>query len=118
MRKKIKENDVKIFGYILGGLAALVALIALAFVLELGGLKWAAFFAPKHEAVRREVFKTTRSYNESKTQDLAKFRLEYLRAEGTEKDALASTIRIMFADYDHDLLPNELAVFLTEIRGY
>lgn len=110
---------MKTFGYIMLGLVGLVLMIALAFVLELGGLKWKGFFAPKHENVRREVFKETRSYNEAKVQDLARYRLQYKQAEDAEsKEAIASTIRIMFADYVADDIPAELYSFLKKIRGY
>ena len=109
---------MKIAGAILGVILVVIALIAIAFTMELGGLQWAKFFNPRKEAVRRDVFKQTRSFNESKTQDLARFRLQYMEAEGGSREALASTIRIMFADYDRSLLPNELAAFLYQIRGY
>lgn len=109
---------MKAIGYTLLGLVALALVIALAFVAELGGLRWSRFFGPRKEAVRREVFRATRSYNESKTQDLARYRLQYLQADAGGKAALASTIRIMFADYNADLLPRELAVFLFDVRGY
>lgn len=104
--------------YIALALLGLVLLIALAFVMELGGLKWAKFFNPRKENVRREVFEATRSYNESKLQDLAKYRLQYIKADDEGKAALRSTIRHMFANYDKDKLPVELASFLYEIRGY
>lgn len=109
---------MKTLGIIVASIGAVIVLIVLAFVLELGGLQWKRFFAPKHEAVRREVFKQTRSYNESKTQDLARFRLQYMRGSAEDKAALAATIRTMFADYDRNLLPNELSDFLYQIRGY
>jgi len=105
-----------ILGWIIAGVAGLTLLIVVAFTLELGGLQWKAFFGPKHEAVRREVFKQTRSYNEAKEQELLKYRLEYLRADEDGKRALASTIRHAFADYDDTLLTEELRRFLREIK--
>jgi len=108
-------NKTKITMLVIGGL---IALAALAFGLEMAGLQWRRFFAPRHENVNREVFKATRSYNEAKTQDLARYRLQYEKGNPEEKEAIASTIRIMFADYDRDLLPNELSSFLYKIRGY
>jgi hypothetical protein len=108
---------MKIVGKIVLGILAFIALIALAFVIELGGLKWKRFFAPKHEAVRREVFKETRSYNEGKLQDLTRYRLEYMRATTEdEKSALAFTIRHQFAEYDESKLPLELAEFVRKIK--
>ena len=110
---------MKTFGYIIGGIIVIVLLIVLAFFMELGGLEWNKFFAPKHEAVRREVFKETRSYNEAKLQDLAKYRLQYLEADNeASKSAIASTVKHMFADYDRSKLPTELSTFLYQVRGY
>lgn len=96
----------------------LIFFIGLAFVAELGGLQWSMFFNPKHEAVRREVFKQTRSYNEAKEQELIKYRLEYLRCKDqAEREAIASTIRLAFADYDEELLDSvELRNFLREMK--
>ena len=94
-----------------------IIIFALVFGGEMLSLKWQKFFAPKHEAVRREVFKETRSYNEAKLQQLSKYRLEYLRSTSeTEKAALASTIRHTFAEYDESKLPHELKKFLYDIK--
>ena len=110
---------MKVVGYITIGIVVIVALIALAFVFELGGLQWKKFFAPKHENVRREVFEETRSYNEAKTQDLARYKLQYERSNDIEeKEAIAATIRHTFANYDAEKLPVGLASFLRQIRGY
>lgn len=106
--------------YIEGILVAIVIIVLLvgaAFTLELGGLKWKRFFAPKHENVRREVFLETRSFNEAKMQELTRYRLEYMRSDDpAEKSAIASTIRLGFADYDTSKLPLELQSFLDEIK--
>ena len=110
---------MKTFLCIVGGLAAIVVLVALAFVLELGGLQWRRFFAPKHEEVRREVFEETRSFNEAKIQDLARYKLQYDKAsDPADKEAIASAVRVMFADYDSSRLPAGLASFLKSIRSY
>lgn len=105
-------------GYVIAAIVGMALLIALAFALKLGGLQWQKFFAPRHEAVRRQVFKQTRSYNESKTQDLVRFRLQYMQSDAAGQAALKPTIRLMFADYDASLLPTELASFLREVRGF
>ena len=106
---------------VIGGAIGFVLMIALFIALAFGGewfsLKWKSYFAPKHENVRRKVFKETRSYNEAKLQDLTKYRLEYMRAETPEEKAvLASTIRHMFAEYDENRLPLELSQFLRTIK--
>lgn len=95
---------------------ALVVIIAIVSLTYLGlfHYKW---FGPKFENARREVFESTRSYNQAKLQELAKYRLEYLRSKDeVEKEALASTIRHRFADYDRYKLPYELKMFLDEVN--
>lgn len=98
--------------------SGLVLLIVLAFALNLGGLEWSRFFGPRREAVRRDVFKQTRSYNEGKEQELIRYRRQYLLAKSDEdKAVLASTIRLTFADYDETLLDSmELRTFLEQIK--
>ena len=94
-----------------------IMLVALPFGLEMGNLQWKRFFAPKHENVRREVFKATRSFNEAKVQELVKYRLEYMRSDDdAEKGAIASTMRLGLADYDTSKLPYELQTFVEEIK--
>ncbi len=101
------------------GLLVLGAMIVFAFGAEFGSLKWQGYFAPKHAAVDREVFKQTRSFTEGKLQELTKYRLEYLREkDSTAKEAIASTIRHQFADFDANHLTDaELRSFLADIRS-
>lgn len=104
-------------GYVVAGITGLAILVALAFAFGIGGLEWARYFGPRREAVRRDVFKETRSYNEGKEQELIKLRLEYLRASADDKPVIASTIRLSFADYNEDLLDSaELRQFLRTIK--
>ena len=108
---KLKVISLNIIG--------IVALIVVAFMLELGGLQWNKFFAPRKENVRREVFEATRSYNQAKVQELAKYKLEYEMAKDEEsKTALSNVVMFRFADYDSSKLPYGLKVFLKERRGY
>ena len=109
---------MKIIGYVAIGVVVLVVLLSAAFGMEWAGIKWYGFFGPKRAAVRREVFKQTRSYNEGKEQELIKLRLEYLREKDEEaKKAIASTIRHSFADYNEDLLDSaELRAFLKQMK--
>lgn len=98
------------------GIAGTIGALALIFALNLGVLEWDRFFKPKRAAIEREVFLETRSYNEAKLQNLAKLRLEYLRAEAVDDQismkALESTIRHTFAEYDSSKLPPEMRQFL------
>jgi len=94
---------------ILIGLGCVVGLFVLIFVSQ----EAYRFFGPRGEDIRREVFKSTHSYNQAKVQELAKYRLEYLREKNADsKEAIASTIRHLFADYDSQNLQPELRNFL------
>lgn len=96
---------------------AIIGIIALGLGLDLLGLNWLKFIGPKRQNIRTEIFRETRSYTESRMQDLARFRLQYLQAE-TDKDreAIASTVRVMFAEFNPDRIQdNEQRRFLRSV---
>jgi len=98
------------------GIGSIILLIVLSFAMELGGLEWKKFFAPKHAAVEREVFTQTRSFNEAKKQELVKLQYEYMRSKDDEsKKAIAFVVRNNFADYDKNKLSPELRDFINEV---
>ena len=99
------------------GVGLLVAGVLIIVGISFGGLWSYRYFAPRYEDARRKVFKETRSYNEGKMQQLAKYRYEYLTGTVEEKTIIGSTIRHMFADYESQELPIELRNFLDEIKG-
>ncbi len=103
---------------VLIAIAGIAGILALSFGAETLSLKWKRYFAPQHENVKREVFEETKSYNEGKIQQLAKYKLEYDRGDAADRAALQSTIQHMFADMDAERLPPQLAAFLTQTRGY
>ena len=100
------------------GLAALIGMLALVWLIQGNDFFMYKFFAPKYENVRREVFENTQSYVESKRQDLVKYRLEYMRAKtDEEKAALKFTIVQEFANFDETkLLSPELRDFLRQMK--
>lgn len=79
-------------------------------------IRWQWRMRGVSEDGRRETFEKTKSYNEGKEQDLLKYRLEYIQADESGKEAIAFTIRHMFADYDETKLSPELRDFLKEIK--
>jgi hypothetical protein len=94
----------------------IVLIGAAAFGLELLGLEWTKFFAPRKEDIRRGVFEKTWSYNKGMEQDLVRYRLQWLQAENEEeRKAIESTIRHAYAGYDDKHLEKELRTFLKEI---
>ena len=96
----------------------IVLFIGIILALDYSSVLWEGFIGPKRENVRREVFENTRSYNEAKLQDLAKYKNQYELATEEDKIVIAETIKHMFANYDATKLPHKLKIFLEEIRGY
>jgi len=99
---------------------SIVGIIILLLLITVGlnavGLINFKLFAPAFEDVRRDVFENTKSYNEGKEQDLLRYRLQYLKANEEEKQALRSTIMLMFADYDESKLDPVLQEFLKTMK--
>lgn len=95
-----------------------ILVVTAMFAITFFALGWSRFFKPKFENVRREVFEATRSYNQAKVQELGKYKFEYERAIGKDKNIIASAVRHRFADYDDSKLDYQLKIFLQEIRGY
>ena len=94
-------------------------------LIVLFGVEWLAtgnefflykFFAPKTEAVRRQVFEQTKSYNQGMIQELQNMQFEYVKASDSQKQALASIILHRSADFDETRLPYDLRVFINQLR--
>lgn len=105
----------------LRGVAILVGIIAVLFVLQLVGLGFFKFFEPKRENIRREVFENTKSYTHGVIQDLGKYYQEYYEPETTEeeKQTIKSVILIRFAEFDENKIENyKLQQFFIQMRGY
>lgn len=75
------------------------------------------FFAPKQEAVRRQVFEETKSYNQGVIQELRSAQIEYVRAPPEQKEALRTVLVHRYADYPEYKLPADLRGFLSDLRG-
>lgn len=95
-------------------------------VLGLFALTWLAmgnnfflykFFAPKQEAVRRQVFEQSKAYNQGMVQELQNMQFEYIKAAPEHKAALRSVILHRAADYDVNRMPDDLRAFIQELKG-
>jgi hypothetical protein len=95
------------------------------FVALLLGLTWVfqgndfflyKYFAPKQEAVRRQVFEETKSYNQGTIQELQNMQFEYIKADTNHQAALASIILHRAADYPEDKMPADLREFVQKLK--
>jgi hypothetical protein len=100
------------------GVAGLAAVIALSWVFQGNDFFLYKFFAPKQEAVRRQVFEETKSYNQGMIQELQNMQFQYEQAKPEQRDALASIILHRAADYDPDRLPPDLRSFIMQLKMY
>lgn len=74
------------------------------------------FFAPKQEAVRRQVFEETKSYRQGMIQELQNMQMEYAKATPSQRDAIASIILHRAADFPEADMPSDLRTFIADLR--
>ena len=76
------------------------------------------YFAPKTEAVRRQVFEQSKAYNQGMIQELQNMQFDYLRnKDPNSKKAMASIILHRVADYDLEKCPVDLRNFIENLRS-
>lgn len=104
---------MKIFGYVV---APLLALLLIIWALQGSDFFLTKVFAPKYEQVRRDTFEQSNAYNQGMIQELQNMQFEYVKAAPEQQDALASIILHRAADYDVDKLPPDLRTFVLQLR--
>ena len=98
-------------------LAVIVITIAISWVSMGNEFFLYKVFAPKQEAVRREVYENTNSYNRGMAQDLVNMEAQYIVATDEQKLALGSLILRRVADYDETKLKKETRAFISQVRN-
>lgn len=107
---------LKTIRWIATGVSSFGGFLVLMFGLTWMGIEWRGFFGPKRADVERKIFYQTRSYNQGMIQQLARYRLQYKTAKtDEERKVVASTVRMMFSEYDHKTLNPELQNFMKEV---
>ncbi len=104
---------MKVFGISVG---VIVGILALSWVVIGNDFFLYRYFAPKQEAVRRQVFEQTKSYNQGMIQELQNMQFQYEQADDAHKAALGSIILHRAADYDEDKLPRDLYSFIQQLK--
>jgi len=97
----------------------LIALAVIAGILAFSwGMGWFDVFYTKtvgkaKQNAEREVFEQTQSYVEGKRQEAVKFYQEYNKAKTPqEKEAIKELVRLSFANFDEEKLPERLRIFI------
>lgn len=97
------------------GVLALVAVIALGWVLTGNSLAMQKVFAPAREQVRRETFEESKAYRDGVVQEIRAMQFEYLKADDAHKAAMGAVIRHKLAGFPADALPPDLQQFVVEL---
>lgn len=107
------------FGWVAGGVGVLVVILGLSWLVQGNEFFLYRYFAPKTEAVRREVFETSRAFNEGMVRDFENLRVQYVQtADPDAKEVLATTILRRSAGYDLDdpIVPADLRSFISRLK--
>ena len=103
-----------IFAIIFG----IIVLIVVGLSIRGGALLSNMFFAPKEEAVRREVFEQSKAFNQGTIQELSTMYREY-NAQGTsdtQRKAIKAVALHQTADFDIEKLPPYLYGWISQLR--
>lgn len=96
---------------------AAVLLAAIGFGLRFLAYSNNAFFAPRNEAIRRDVMIESRAYSEATIREMYNFQRQYLAAgSDAEKNAIKAAARHAAAGYDINRLPADLQGFVRPIQ--
>ena len=82
---------------------------------RLGSLWSNTYFAPKEEALRREVVEQSKAYRDGVIQDLRLLQVDYIKADPSVKPALASAIRHRATGLDEADMPSDVSAFLRSL---
>ena len=101
---------------------ASIALMVIGFLLIIFGLSYFGlnmdrFFAPRQEALRRQVFEQSNSYNSGMVRDLENIQMQYNSATPEQKVGLRAIAIHRFEVYPEESLPSNLANFYNQLRN-
>lgn len=109
----------KIARNVILGIIGFGMFVVLMFGLEFGSIKLNGVLKVERANVERQVFKSTKSYNEGMANDLANFKFEYeMSRDEVERMAIRRFIIDKYSDFDESKLQNyNLKQFLIQMRG-
>ena len=110
---------MSVFKAIVAGVGAIVVILALGWVVMGNEFFLYQYFAPKQEAVRRQVFETSRAFNQGMVQELQNMQFDYVKTtDPAAKAALASVILHRASGYNLDdpIVPADLRSFIAKLK--
>lgn len=112
---RIARIPMKTTGYIL---LSVFGILALTWMLTGNDFYLYKYFAPKREAVRRQVFENTQSYVQGKTDYISQLRLQYEDepAASPHRLALRKMIITQADTVDAALLPSDMQNFIADLK--
>jgi hypothetical protein len=94
----------------------IIVMLALGWVFTGNDFFLYRYFAPKQEAVRREVFEQSKAYRQGGVQELQNMQFEYEQASPDHKAALRSIILHRATDFPTDAMPADLYQFIESLK--
>lgn len=112
-----KSMRREITTWLLGAIGALILLALVAFVIQGTDFFLYKTFAPRQEAVRREVFEQSKAYRDGLMQELRSAQIDYARATAPQqKQAIGALVLHDAAGFSGDL-PPDLEAFIRAVRA-
>ena len=75
------------------------------------------FFAPKQEAIRREVVETSKSFNDGMLQELSQMQIDYAKGNDDTKNAISNLVVHRYSTYNEKNLSTDLRSFVFECKS-
>lgn len=120
-KEEFKEVEGKFYWSAPRILLALLIVMAASYVIGFiatgGDLFIYKFFAPRQEAVRRQVYEQTKSYRQGSTQRLNTLCTQVSETNADHKGMINSVIAQEFAEWNSDDVPDYLRGCLSRARG-
>lgn len=108
---------MKTVGAVIG---VLLVVLGITFAIQGADFFMYKFWAPKYEAVKRDVFEQTPSYRQGLIQELQNMQFKYEQASDAEKDALRPIILRRVAAFESNpdnVLPGDLSSFVVKLKN-
>jgi hypothetical protein len=116
-RSHLEREPIGLVAHSVLALLFVIAVLAIAFMIQGGDFFLYRYFAPRYESARRATFEESRAYNEGMAQDLWRMQAEYAQAPFDKRPQLRKIALHRVAGYDASRLPPDLQTFIAELRG-